>query len=57
MGLHIGDVDNIDRKSNHEIDFIIKRNEFSAEHKIKNEIRQLLFKYLHGNHIHEHRKQ
>ena len=57
MGVHIGDVDNIDRKLNHDIDFIIKQNEFSAEHKIKNEIRQLFFKYQHGNHIHEHRKQ
>ena len=57
MGVHIGDVDNIDKKLNHDIDFIIKQNEFSAEHKIKNEIRQLFFKYQNGNHIHEHRKQ
>ena len=32
-------------------------NEFLAEHAIKNEIRQLLSKYKHGNNIHEHRKQ
>ena len=36
---------------------IIKRNEFLAEHRIKNEIMQLLSKYKHGKDIHKYRKQ
>ena len=36
----------------HEIEFIIKSNESSAENKIKNKIGQLLLKYKHGNNIH-----
>ena len=45
----------IDKNVKDAIEFIIKRNESLAEHTIKNEIRQLLFKYKHGNDIHEHR--
>ena len=41
----------------HEIYFIIKHNKLLAEHAIKNEVRQLLLKYKHGNDIYEHRKQ
>ena len=41
----------------HEIDFIVTCNEFSAENKFKNKIRQLMPKYKHENDIHEHRKQ
>ena len=41
----------------HEIDFIIKQNEFLAEHLIKNEVSRLLLKYKHENDIHKHRKQ
>ena len=41
----------------HEIDSIIKYNDILAEHTIKNKINQLLFKYKHGNDIHEHGKQ
>ena len=41
----------------HEIEFIIKSNEYSAENKTKNEIEQLLLKDKHGNNIHKHRKQ
>ena len=41
----------------HETEFIIKSNESLAENKIENEIDQLLYKYIHGNNIHEHRKQ
>ena len=41
----------------HEIYFITKHNELFPEHKIKNEIRQLLSKYKHGSNIHEHGKQ
>ena len=40
----------------HEFDFIIRHNEFLAEHVIKNEVGQLLCKYKHGNDIHEHWK-
>ena len=36
----------------HDIEFIISRNEFLTEYTIKNEIRQLLFKYGH-----EHKKR
>ena len=38
-------------------DSIIQHNEFLAEHTIKNEVRQLLSKYKHGNDIHKHGKQ
>ena len=48
---------NVDKNLKHEIEFIIKRNESSAECKIKNEIEQLLVKCKHGDGIHEHRKQ
>ena len=41
----------------HEIDSIIKRNQFLVEHTIKNEITLLLFKYKRGNDIYEHEKQ
>ena len=47
----------VDENLKHEIEFIIKTNESLAENKIKNEIKQLLSKYKHGNNIHEHRKQ
>ena len=39
-----------------EIDCFIKNNELLAEHTIKNELRQILSKYKHGNDIHEHGK-
>ena len=39
-----------------EIEFIIKNNRSLAENKIKNEIKQLLLKYKHGNNIYEHGK-
>ena len=39
-----------------EIYSLIKHNELLAEHTIKNEIRQLLSNYKHGNNIHEHGK-
>ena len=35
---------------------LIKHNAFLAEHTIKNGTSQLLFKYKHGNNIHEHKK-
>ena len=41
----------------HDIHFIVRHNEFLAEHTIKNEISWLLFKYKHANKIHEHGKQ
>ena len=43
-----------DQNFNHEIEFITKSNESSAEKKIKNEIEQLLLKYKNGNNIREH---
>ena len=46
----------VDKNLKHEIQFIIKRNESSAENKTKNEISQLLSKYKHGKNIHEHKK-
>ena len=39
------------------IGFIIKNNEFLAEHTIKTEISKLLSNYGYGNNIYEHRKQ
>ena len=47
----------IDENLKHEIEFIIKNKESLAANKIKNEIEQLLLKYNHGKHIHEHVKQ
>ena len=41
----------------HQTCFIIKHNELLVEYAIKNKFRQLLFKYKHGNDIHEHGKQ
>ena len=41
----------------HETDSVIKHNEYLAEHTIINEISKLLFKYKHGNNIHEDGKQ
>ena len=46
----------IENSKKHENSFIIKSNESFAEHKVKNEIDQLLSKYKHVNNIHEHRK-
>ena len=48
---------NVDINLKHEIYFIIKHNELLPEHKIKNEIRQLLSKYKHRKDIREHGKQ
>ena len=47
---------NVDENLEHEIEFVTKGNESLAKNK-KNEIKQLLFKYKHGNDIYEHRKQ
>ena len=47
---------NID-KLKHEIDFIIKHNEFLAEYVKKFKIKQLLSKYRHDSNIHECRKK
>ena len=41
----------------HETDSVIKHNEYLAEQTIINEISKLLFKYKHGNNIHEDGKQ
>ena len=48
-----------DAKNNlkHEIDFVLRHNNFVNEHTIKNEISQLVSKDKHGNDIHEHGKQ
>ena len=48
---------NVDENLKHETEFIIKSNESLAVHKIKNEIKELLLKYKHGNNIHEYGKQ
>ena len=44
----------VDENLKHGIEFIVKSNDALAEHKIKNEIEQLLLKDKHGNDIHEH---
>ena len=49
--------EDVDGNLKHEIEFIMKSNESLAEHKIKNEIEQLLSKYKNGNNIQEHGKQ
>ena len=46
-----------DMNLKHETEFITKSNESLAENIIKNKTEQLLFKYTHGNDIHQHRKQ
>ena len=45
----------VDENLKHEFQCMIKRNEYLAWSKIKNEIEQLLLKYKHGNNIHEHK--
>ena len=47
----------VDENLKHEIESIIKSNEFLADNKIKNKIEQLLLKYKNVNNIHQHRKQ
>ena len=47
----------VDNNLKHKTEFIMKSNESLGERKAKNEIKQLLLKYKHGNHIYEHRKQ
>ena len=47
----------VDKNSNYEIEFIVKRNKSVAENKINKGTEQLLPKYEHGKNIHEHRKQ
>ena len=46
----------VDENLKHETEFIIKSNESFAENKIKNETKELLLKYNHGNNIHEYGK-
>ena len=46
----------VDQSLKHEIEFIIKSDEYLAENKIKNRIQQLLLKYKNGNNIPEHKK-
>ena len=46
-----------DNDLKHKIDSIITDNEPLAEFTTKNEILKSLYKYNHGNDIHEHRKQ
>ena len=41
----------------HEIESIIKSNEYLAENTIKNEIEKLLLKYKHGDNSHEQGEQ
>ena len=41
----------------HETEFIVKRNEYLTEDKIKTKISQLLSRYKHGNDIYEYREQ
>ena len=47
----------VDENLKRETEYIIKSNEFLAENKMKNEIKQILLKYKQGNNIHEHGKQ
>ena len=46
----------VDENLKHENEFIKKSNESLVERKIKNEIEQLLSKYMHGSNIHKHGK-
>ena len=46
----------INKNLSHEIDFIIKQNEFLAENTTKQKISRLLLPYNDGNDIHEHSK-
>ena len=48
---------NVDNSLKDEISSVIKRNEFTAVHRMKNNYSQLLSKYKHGNDIHKHGKQ
>ena len=46
-----------DNNLTQEVYSIIKHNKLLAENTIKNEVRQFLTKYKHGNDIYEHGKQ
>ena len=46
----------VNKNLKHEIDFIIKHNEFLAKHRIKNKISQS-WSNKHGNNIHKHGKE
>ena len=41
----------------HEIECIIRQNEYLVKQRIKDEIEQLLSKYIHGNNIYEKGKK
>ena len=49
--------ENFDENLKHEMEFIMKNNESSADIKIKSEIEQFLSKYKLVNDIHEHTNQ
>ena len=46
-----------DKILKHEMEFIIKSNEYLADNKIKDKIEQLLSEYKHENNSHEHGNQ
>ena len=47
----------VDENLKHERELTIKSNVSFAKNKIKNEIEQLLLKYMYGNNINQHGKQ
>ena len=47
----------VDENLKHYVEFVIKSNESLAEHRIKNEIEELVLKYKDGNNFYEHGKQ
>ena len=55
--IHFYLLKDVNNNLTHEINFIIRRNEFLAEHKIKREIRHVLSKYKDANDTHDHGKQ
>ena len=54
---HFDLAEKVDNDLKHNIDSIITYNEPLAEYSTKNEIWKSLYKYNHGNDIHEHRKK
>ena len=50
-------INKTDNSLKHEINYVIKDKGYLAEQKIKSKIGHFLYKYKHGNHIYDQRKE
>ena len=53
---HLDSPKGADKRLKHEIEHIIRQNKLLAEKRIKGDNDLFLYKYKHGNDIHEHKK-